>query len=236
MQGGVQLGPLGTSATDWPTVPAPGYYGNGEFGGMKIGRGNRNTRRKPTPAPLCPPQIPLDQTRIWTRAAAVGSRRPAAWAMARPSSLPLVFIVFSSSFFFVPCFLFRSFSFKQSCFWLRLFLILHSLLWKCLDSTSNWISTASFDLLYFSLFTAILSLGAAYPGLLTASLHKIQNSSTYLPLYLSYLHNSLSTYLPTNRPTSTYLRACLHIYLYICLPACLSVYLLLFVLLLLRWD
>jgi hypothetical protein len=29
---------------------------------MKIGRGNRSTRRKPAPAPLCPPQIPLDQT------------------------------------------------------------------------------------------------------------------------------------------------------------------------------
>jgi hypothetical protein len=26
-------------------------------GGMKIGRGNRSTRRKPAPAPLCPPQI-----------------------------------------------------------------------------------------------------------------------------------------------------------------------------------
>jgi hypothetical protein len=30
---------------------------------MKIDRGNRSTRRKPAPAPLCPPQIPLDQTR-----------------------------------------------------------------------------------------------------------------------------------------------------------------------------
>jgi hypothetical protein len=26
-----------------------------EIGGMKIGRGNRSTRRKPAPAPLCPP-------------------------------------------------------------------------------------------------------------------------------------------------------------------------------------
>jgi hypothetical protein len=59
--GGVQLGPLGTAATDWPMVPAPGDY-DGEFGGMKTGRGNRSTRRKPAPAPLCPPQIPLDQT------------------------------------------------------------------------------------------------------------------------------------------------------------------------------
>jgi hypothetical protein len=30
----------------------------GAIGGMKIGRGNQSTRRKPTPAPLCPPQNP----------------------------------------------------------------------------------------------------------------------------------------------------------------------------------
>jgi hypothetical protein len=36
------------------------------IGGMKIGRGNRSTRRKPAPAPLCPPQIPHDQTRART--------------------------------------------------------------------------------------------------------------------------------------------------------------------------
>jgi hypothetical protein len=61
--GGVQLGPLGTSATEWLVVPAPSNYDDGEFGGMNIDRGNRSTRRKkPAPAPLCPPQIPLDQT------------------------------------------------------------------------------------------------------------------------------------------------------------------------------
>jgi hypothetical protein len=32
----------------------------GEIGGMKIGKGNRSTRRKPAPAPICPPQIPHD--------------------------------------------------------------------------------------------------------------------------------------------------------------------------------
>jgi hypothetical protein len=69
------MDPLGTSATEWPIVPVPGYYDDGEFGGMKIGRGNRSTRRKPAPAPLCPPQIPLDKTRARTRAAAVGSQR-----------------------------------------------------------------------------------------------------------------------------------------------------------------
>jgi hypothetical protein len=46
----------------WPIVPAPGDCEDGEFGGMN-GRGNRSTRRKPTPAPLYPPQIPLKQTR-----------------------------------------------------------------------------------------------------------------------------------------------------------------------------
>jgi hypothetical protein len=53
------LGPLGKSATEWSIVPAPGDCDDGEFGGMKIGRGNRSTRRKPVPVPLCPPQIPL---------------------------------------------------------------------------------------------------------------------------------------------------------------------------------
>jgi hypothetical protein len=32
----------------------------GAVGGIKIGRGNRSTRRKPAPAPLCSPQVPLD--------------------------------------------------------------------------------------------------------------------------------------------------------------------------------
>jgi hypothetical protein len=47
----------------------------GAIDGMKTGRGNRSTRRKPTPAPLCPPQIPLDQTRARMGAAAVGNQR-----------------------------------------------------------------------------------------------------------------------------------------------------------------
>jgi hypothetical protein len=38
----------------------------GAIGGMKFGRGNRSTRRKPTPAPLCPPQNPTWQTRSRT--------------------------------------------------------------------------------------------------------------------------------------------------------------------------
>jgi hypothetical protein len=55
--GGVQLGSLGTVATNRPIVPAPGDYDDGETGGM-IGKGNRSTRRKPAPLPLCPPQTP----------------------------------------------------------------------------------------------------------------------------------------------------------------------------------
>jgi hypothetical protein len=60
--GGVQLNPLGTSATNWPIAPTPGDYEDGEFGGMMIGMGTRNTRRKPAPVPLCLPQIPHDLT------------------------------------------------------------------------------------------------------------------------------------------------------------------------------
>jgi hypothetical protein len=52
------LGPLGTSTTNRPIVPVPGDYDDGEICGMMIGRGNRSTRRKPDPVPLCPPQTP----------------------------------------------------------------------------------------------------------------------------------------------------------------------------------
>jgi hypothetical protein len=56
--GGVQLGPLGTAATNRPIVPAPGDYDDGEIGGMMNGRGNWSTGRKPASVPLCPPQTP----------------------------------------------------------------------------------------------------------------------------------------------------------------------------------
>jgi hypothetical protein len=70
----LQFGPLGTAATSRPIVPAPGNYDDGEIGGMMIGKGNRSTRRKPAPVPLCPPQTP-HAARTRTRAAAVGSQR-----------------------------------------------------------------------------------------------------------------------------------------------------------------
>jgi hypothetical protein len=71
---GVQTGFTRHVGHFWPTVPVPGDCEDGEFGEMKIGRGNRSIRRKPAPAPLCPPQIPLDQNRARTRATAVGSQ------------------------------------------------------------------------------------------------------------------------------------------------------------------
>jgi hypothetical protein len=52
--GGIQLGSLGTAATNRPIVSAPGDNDNAEIGGI-IGKGNRSTRRKPAPVPLCPP-------------------------------------------------------------------------------------------------------------------------------------------------------------------------------------
>jgi hypothetical protein len=62
---GVRLSPLGTAATTG-LLYQPQMIDDGDcgaIGGMKLGRGNRSTRRNPAPAPLCPPQIPLDQTR-----------------------------------------------------------------------------------------------------------------------------------------------------------------------------
>jgi hypothetical protein len=67
-----KLGPLATSVY----VPAPGDCEDGEFSEMKIGRGNRSTRRKPAPMPIFPPQIPLDKTWARTQAAGFPPRRP----------------------------------------------------------------------------------------------------------------------------------------------------------------
>jgi hypothetical protein len=75
MGGGVQLDPLCTAATNRPTVPPPGDYGDGEIGRTMISRGNGSTRRKPSPVPLCPPQKPHMPARTRTRAAAVGKQR-----------------------------------------------------------------------------------------------------------------------------------------------------------------
>jgi hypothetical protein len=84
--GGDQLCQLGTAVTNWPTVPTPGDYDDGEIGEM-IGRGNRSTRRKSGPVPLRPPQTPhVAQTR--TRGTTVGNQRLTAWTTARSYTRP----------------------------------------------------------------------------------------------------------------------------------------------------
>jgi hypothetical protein len=65
---GVGLCPLGTAATSG-LLYKPQMIDEGDCGAigrMKIGRETRSTRRKPAPAPLCPPQIRHDQTRTRT--------------------------------------------------------------------------------------------------------------------------------------------------------------------------
>jgi hypothetical protein len=61
---GVRLESLGTTASSGllykPQMRDEGDCG--AIGGMKNGRGNRSTRRKPATAPLCPPQNPHDET------------------------------------------------------------------------------------------------------------------------------------------------------------------------------
>jgi hypothetical protein len=56
--GGVRLSPLGTAATTGLLYQHQMIDEGdcGEIGEIKIGKGNRSTRIKPAPAPLCPPQ------------------------------------------------------------------------------------------------------------------------------------------------------------------------------------
>jgi hypothetical protein len=49
-----------------------------------LGRGNRNSRRKPAPLPLCPPQIPHDLNWARSQVTVAGGRRLASWAVAWP--------------------------------------------------------------------------------------------------------------------------------------------------------
>jgi hypothetical protein len=80
-----KLIPLCTSATNWPLVLAPGVCEYGDVDGMKIGKGNRTTRRKPALPPLCPPQISLYLARAQNRAAVLRIQRLTSWAMAWPT-------------------------------------------------------------------------------------------------------------------------------------------------------
>jgi hypothetical protein len=75
--GGVEsrLGPVGTSATEWPIVPAPGDCD---------GQGKPKYSMRTCPRATLSTINLTCQTRARTRAAAVGSQRLTAWAMARP--------------------------------------------------------------------------------------------------------------------------------------------------------
>jgi hypothetical protein len=74
---GVRLSPPGTATTTGLLYRLQ-TIDDGDCGAIdeiKIGKGNRNTRRKPASVPLCPSQIPHGLTWARTRAAAVGSQR-----------------------------------------------------------------------------------------------------------------------------------------------------------------
>jgi hypothetical protein len=60
------------------------YEECGGVSGMRIGRGNRSSWRKPAPVPLCSSQIPQDRTLTGTSSAAVENLRLTALTMARP--------------------------------------------------------------------------------------------------------------------------------------------------------
>jgi hypothetical protein len=102
----VRLSPLGTAATTG-LLYQPQIIDEcdcGAVGGMKIGRVNRSTRRKPAPVPLCSPQIPHDLTRARTPAAAVESQRLTAWSMAQPNNqLTTAVFKISSKRWSYPC-------------------------------------------------------------------------------------------------------------------------------------
>jgi hypothetical protein len=59
---------------------------------MIISRGNRSTRRKPAPVPLCPPQTP-HAARTRTRAAAMGSQRVTVLSYDTALATIIIFII-----------------------------------------------------------------------------------------------------------------------------------------------
>jgi hypothetical protein len=74
---GVRMSALGTAATTGLLYQTQ-MIDDGDCGaiaGIKIGRGNRSTRRKPAPTALWAPQTPHDQPRTRTPTAAVGSQQ-----------------------------------------------------------------------------------------------------------------------------------------------------------------
>jgi hypothetical protein len=80
---------MSTAAIYWPIVPVPGDCEDGEVGGMKCGwQGKPKYSKKTCPGAILCNTNPSCQTRAQTRAAAVGSQRLTAWAMARRNPRP----------------------------------------------------------------------------------------------------------------------------------------------------
>jgi hypothetical protein len=131
----VRLRPLGTAATTGLLYQPRMIDGDCEAtDGMKIGRGNRSTRRKPAPAPRCPPQSPHDLTRARTRTAAVANQRLTAWATARPKyNLHIITTLsFTARHFIIGLFPTRDLFLSRACY-LPAYLILFDLiipLWR----------------------------------------------------------------------------------------------------------
>jgi hypothetical protein len=126
--GGVQLGPLGTAATNRPIVAAPGDYDDVEIGGM-IDRGNWSTRSKPAPVTLFPPQTP-HAGRTRTRVTAVGSYRLTAWATGRPhqqEKFAMKFLKFTHWFSWAWFVAYFSTSFSTSILVWSLYMLHHNL-------------------------------------------------------------------------------------------------------------
>jgi hypothetical protein len=84
--GGVHIEcPRGTAGMYWRIIPVPGDCEDGEVGGMKGGwQGKPKYSEKTCPGATLSTTDPTCQTRARTRAAAVGSQRLSASAMARP--------------------------------------------------------------------------------------------------------------------------------------------------------
>jgi hypothetical protein len=111
----------------------------GAFGGMRIGKENRSTRRKPAPVPLSPPQIPNDLGSNPGRRSGKPGTNP--WAMARPQGWVSVRLLMSQTLVLLPvcrchcrhCRYCRRF-YIQDLYWSVFFI----LLWNVLDNRSSW--------------------------------------------------------------------------------------------------
>jgi hypothetical protein len=86
LEGGVHTGSTRHCGHNWPIVPVPGDCEDGEVGGLKwFWQGKPKYSEKTCPGAILSTTNPTCQTRARTRAAAVGSQRLTASAMARPS-------------------------------------------------------------------------------------------------------------------------------------------------------